>query len=465
MRLGNVIDRGHCIEVEVAPLWRNDRLKTPWSQRRLNVCDPAAMAVIRKRVAKVEALRTGPKTLLFADPADSRVVYRRAHMSRAMARLLRAASGDPQAVGHSLRHTVVSLALDLTLRTSSISGLDRFRSAAVEAGHATGTTTFVSYAHLYEEALRQWLDAALTRLVPLKSHEAARLASIGQAALRQRACRLQTDTGDYGWRLVRESARGIKVPDAADAFQWVEAQPPQPITRREAAFGPSVTLMLIARLAEGCPPDDVADSFVMERADVRRLHDCALSVIKAATACIWPRRVAAAPRVPVDVSGALDELGLRLDQAEHRKLAILHEWLQAERPSDLLEAAVRSWLNCRKGLYLGLDEPRSVVGLYRLLAEAGIDPALLRVGLRGMAFEQADAPLRVTVERDFVTAFGVRPRTFPAAPRDRVAQAYLQLDALDTMQRQHGRAGSLAGLDILVLAVAIHVQWHKEAPR
>lgn len=465
LRLGNVIDRGHCIEVEIAPSWRNDRLKTPWSQRRLYVRDPAAMAVIRKRVAKAEALRTGPKTLLFADPADSNVVYRRAQMSRAIARLLRAASGDPQAVGHSLRHSIVSLVIDPTLRTSSISGIDRFRGTAVDAGHATGTTTFVSYAHLYEEALRQWLDAALTRLVPLKSQLAARLAGISEAALRQRSCRLQTDTADYGWLLVHESARGIKVPDAADAFQWAKVQPPQPIARREATFGPSVTLMLIARLAEGCPPDDVADAYMMERADVGRLHDCALSVIKAATACIWPRRVAAAPRVPVEVSEALDELGLMLDEAEHRKLAVLHEWLQAERPSDLLKAAVRSWLSCRKGLYLGLDEPRAVAGLYRLLAEAGIDPALLRVGLRGAAFEQADAPLRMTVERDFVTAFGVRPRTFPAAPRDRVAQAYLQLDALDTMQRQHGRAGSLAGLDILVLAVAIHLQWHKDAPR
>lgn len=465
LRLGNVIDWGHCIEVEIAPSWRNDRLKTPWSQRRLYVCDPAAMAVIRKRVAKVEALRSGPKTLLFADPLDGKVVYRRAHMSRAIARLLRAATGDPQAVAHALRHSVVSLAIEPMLRTSSISGIDRFRRTAVDAGHATGTTTFVSYAHLFEEALRQRLDVALMRLVPLKSHQAARLAGIGEAALRQRACRLQTDMADYGWSLIHESARGIKVPDAADTFQWVEAQPPQPIVRRETAFGPSVTLMLIARLAKGCPPDDVADSLMMDRAEVKKLHDCTMSVIKAATACIWPRRDAAARQVPVDMSEALDSLGLRLDQAEHPKLAVLHEWLQAERPADLLEAAVGSWLTCRSGLHLGLDEPRAIAGLYRLIAEAGIDPALLRVGLRGAAFEQAGAPLRMTVERDFVTAFGVRPRTFPAATRKRVAQAYLQLDAQDTMQRRHGRAGSLAGLDILVLAVAIHLQWHKDAPR
>lgn len=35
LRLGNVQDRGHCIEIEIAPSWRCDRLKTPWSQRQL----------------------------------------------------------------------------------------------------------------------------------------------------------------------------------------------------------------------------------------------------------------------------------------------------------------------------------------------------------------------------------------------------------------------------------------------
>ncbi len=461
LRLGNVIDLGYCIEIEIAPSWRFDRLKTPWSQRWLYVCDPEAIEVIRCRIARVKALGMGPKTLLFCDPVNRQTVYRRAHLSRAIARLLRAASGDPDAVGHSLRHSVVSFAIDPALRTSSICGIDRFRETAVDAGHATGTTTFVSYAHLYEAALRQWLDAALTRLVPLRSHQAAGLAGIGEAALRQRACRLQTDTAALGWVLVRESARGIQIPDAASVFKWMPAQPPQPITSREASFGPAVTLMLIQRMAEGCSPDDVADAYMLERAAIARLHDCALNTTKAATACIWVRTGTAASKVPVDVGEALDELGLSFDVGGHRKLAVLHAWLQAERPSDLLDSAAQSWLTCRKGPYLGLDEARAAAGLYRLLSEAGVDPVLFRVGLRGPAFEREDAGLRMTVERDFVTAFGVRPRAFRAAPRDRVAQAYLQLDAPDTMRRQHGRAGSLAGLDLLMLAVAIHVQWRK----
>lgn len=461
LRLGNVIDHGHCIEIEIAPSWRTDRLKTSWSQRRLLVRDPMSMEIIRKRLAKVVALRSGPRTLLFADPAAPRSVYRRAQISQAVARLLRAAMGDPQAVGHSLRHAAISLAMEPSLMTSSIWGIDRFRVVAVDSGHATGTTTLVSYTHLYEAALRTWLDAALTKLVPLKSQIAAKLGGITEAALRKRSSRLQSNTSDLGWLIVRESASRIKLPEAADAFEWMPAQPPVPIARSRMPFGPGVTLMLLERMVGGASPDETADAFLMERAELGRLNDCALHVIKVAEACIWPRRAASRKPPPVTLGDALGELDLRPGQATHRKLAVLHEWLQVERPTDVLQAAVRSWLVCRRGEYLALDEPRAIAGLYRLLTEASIDPAQLRVGLRGEAFEDDESDLRRTVERDFLTAFGVRPRVFLAAPRDRVAKAYLQLDAPDTMQRQHGRAGSLAGLDLLLVAIAVHIEWRK----
>jgi len=89
----------------------------------------------------------------------------------------------------------------------------------------------------------------------------------------------------------------------------------------------------------------------------------------------------------------------------------------------------------------------------------------MRVGLRGESLDQVDARLSAAVERDFVTVFGVKPRSFFAARRQRVAQAYLQLDSPTTMARQHGRAGALAGLDVLLLAVAIHIHWRKGTAR
>ena len=161
MRLGNVKDWDSFIEIEIAPSWASGRLKTASSQRRLIVRDPKSMAVIRRWILAREALGTGPGTLLFAGPIDRNAVYRRADMSRAIARLLRAASGDSKAIGHSLRHTIISMLNESVLMTSSTSDINRFRQVAVGSGHATGTTTLISYSHLYERALRGWLDAAL----------------------------------------------------------------------------------------------------------------------------------------------------------------------------------------------------------------------------------------------------------------------------------------------------------------
>ena len=297
--------------------------------------------------------------------------------------------------------------------------------------------------------------------MPLNSRDAAAVAGLGEAALRQRACRLRTDTALLGWALIRESASNVKLPHAGAGYTWVEPSPPPMVSHTKATFGPSVTLMLLRHLVAGRTPTEVAAGFMLETSDVQRLSDCAMNVIKSAAACIWVRREAASRSIPVDLAEALDHLEVDLSEADDDKFESLQIWLQDEKPSQLLEAAVRSWLACRSGLYLGLDVPREVIGLYRLLAASCIDPVLLRVCVRPGGSDSSGAGLKAIVERDFITAFGIKPRVIPAKPRSRVAQAYLQLDSDDTMDRHHARAGSLKGLDVLMLAVAVHLDWRK----
>jgi hypothetical protein len=152
-------------------------------------------------------------------------------------------------------------------------------------------------------------------------------------------------------------------------------------------------------------------------------------------------------------------MGLDPSEAAQGKFETLQLWLQQSRPAELLKAAVESWTACRKGKYLGLDVPLAPLGLYRLIAAAGVDPVLLRVCLRGESLDTVDMLLSQNTERDFVTAFGVKPRVHLAEPRKRVAQAYLQFDSEDTKDQPYGSSGSLKGLDVLMLAVAIHLQW------
>jgi len=235
LRLANVTDWGTYLEIEIAPSMRYGRLKSRAAQRRLYVRDPEGMVVVRDWVREREAANLGPSTLLFGDPLNPDAVYRRAAMSRVISTLLKSATGDPRAVGHSLRHTVVSARNESVILTSAIGDINRFSETAVDAGHVTAATTFVSYTHLYERGLRQWLDAAQATLVKLTSEEVGRVAGVTASALRQRACRSSSDTALTGWSLIREAASGLSFPLAREGFNWV--QPVPPVMAARVCFG------------------------------------------------------------------------------------------------------------------------------------------------------------------------------------------------------------------------------------
>jgi hypothetical protein len=345
--------------------------------------------------------------------------------------------------------------------TSSIGDINRFGETAVDAGHVTAATGFVSYTHLYERGLRQWLDAAHAALVKLTSDEVGRVAGMTASALRQRACRSSSDTALTGWSLIREAASGLSFPLAREGFNWVQPLPPVMAARVDADFGPAVTLMLLQRLAEGHMPTEVEAGFMLEPHSVERLSTIAMAALTATGADIWVRRLGASSEPPVDVAEAFDRMEVDLDEAAQGKFETLQLWLQQSRPAELLQAAVESWTACRKGKYLGLDVPLAPLGLYRLIAAAGVNPVLLRLCLRAESLDNVDLQLSQNTERDFVTAFGVKPRMHLAEPRSRVAQAYLQFDSEDTKDQPYGSSGSLKGLDVLMLAVAIHLQWQQ----
>lgn len=295
--------------------------------------------------------------------------------------------------------------------------------------------------------------------MPLNSREAAAAAGIREATLRQRACRLRTDTALLAWSLIRQSAEHLDVPDVSATINWVDAPAPHPISQAPVGFGPSVTLTVLKHLAKGNSPAEVAAGFLLDEGDVRKLRDCAMDVVKVAAERIWVRR--GPSKRPIDLADALEILGLDLNAAGHEKFGGIQEWLQDERPAQLLEDATSSWLKCRRGNQLRLDQPMAVLGFYQLLSTAKVDPGLLRVCVRREASGRVCPNLRAQVDRDFVTAFGIKPRVQEIEPRDRGPRAHLQFDSSRTRHRPHARAGSLQGLDVLMLAIAVHQNWRR----
>lgn len=383
-------------------------------------------------------------------------------MSSSINQLLKATTGAPSASQHSLRHSVISVSNEALLLTSPLGDINRFKETAVVAGHVTAGTGLQSYTHLYERPLRQYIDAALLSLVQLNSDEAGQVAGINGAALRQEAHRLQTDTSLFAWKKINESASNLPVKKAEDAFEWIEPNPPKKFVKSHANFGPSGTLLLLQYLAQGSLPSQVAASFLLDVDDVKRLNEIAIDHVVCFGSRIWIRKYPPASIKPSTLRDALNQFGFDLREANHAKFDSLHTWLQGHHEEKLLGDAVHSWADCRRGDYLDLAHEYSAAGIYQLLATAGTSPALLRVCIRGQSLAQINSALMDSVQRDFVTAFGIRPKLQLVKPRLRVAQAYLQFDSDETKDRPHASSGSIRGLDALMLTTAVHLAWTRE---
>lgn len=462
LRVGNVLDRGTYLEIEIAPSQRLGRLKSRAAQRRLYVSEPIAMEVIRDWKRQRISTGLGNSALLFGDPIKPDIVYRRAAMSSAINQLLKATTGDRFASQQSLRHTVISVTNEALLLSSPIGDINRLKETAVVAGHVTAGTGLRSYTHLYERPLRQYIDAALLSLVQLNSSEAAQVAGINGAALRQEAHRRQTDTSIFAWKKINESASNLPVKKAEDAFEWIEPNPPKKFVKSHANFGPSGTLLLLQHLARGSSPSQVAASFLLDVDDVKRLNEIAIDHVVCFGSRIWIRKCRPASNKPSTLGDALNQFGLDLREADHAKFDSLHTWLQDHREEKLLGDAVDSWADCRRGDYLDLAHEYSAAGIYQLLATVGTSPALLRICIRGQSLAQVNSALMESVQRDFITAFGIKPKLQLVKPRLRVAQAYLQFDSDETKDRPHASSGSTRGLDALMLTTAVHLAWTRE---
>jgi hypothetical protein len=174
---------------------------------------------------------------------------------------------------------------------------------------------------------------------------------------------------------------------------------------------------------------------------------------------VTPKRLS----LVVDRSGSMD--GQPLTEA----LRCVTHIADCLTPADQLSVVVydddidilRPLALCRNGEYLALDTPGAPLGMYRLIGAAGVNPVLLRICVRGVSLDAIDPVLRATVDRDFVTGFGLKRELTLAKPRQWVAQAYLQWDTEATKAKPHGASGSLGGLEALMLCTAVHIRWKK----
>jgi len=465
LRIGNVQSFKTYMEVEVAPSLRWGRLKTRAGQRRLRISDPYVMSLISSWIDERRAKGASDLDLLFADPKNGQQVYRRHLVSTLVSSLLKAATGDQSAVGYDLRHTVISGRNADVLASSSTTDINRLSDNATGYGHVSGMTSLVSYTHLYELALRQWLDVAMVTLVPLTSADTAALTGLSASNVRQSAGRHGTSSAVFGWWKVREPDNVPAYPTASALWQWRAPVAPRP--RAAGTFEPtvSITLLMVAELASKVSTGEVGKSFNISEPEARHLQERAITVAHEVARLTWPVKYGPRVALPIGLMASLGCADVDVESAldAKPKFQRLIDWLSARQSFSLLSDAYQSWRDCRLGSHLSLDKPGRVLGLLRVLAAAGVDPLALRVCYRAEKSDPANVPSELRVaQQDFTAVFGMKPRVFAVEERMWDATTYLLWDSDDCINAPTGASGTIDGLDALMFGVGVHINaWNQ----
>ena len=229
LRIGNVLDEGDHLVVEIARELRDGREKSREGRRRVTVRDITAMEIVRTWLARRAAELATHEDYLFGQPDRPTELAHSGRMYFWLNQLLKTVTGDESISLHAFRHSYASQRLAAMLlqeNDDEVNPLDRL---ANEVGHIGGHVTAVHYCHIYEPGLRHSIDVALERL-PLDYVGTSAWTGVAPETLRQRASRA-TRRGGFTAEILRTSLTDValRIPLSAISDSIAMTVPANPL--------------------------------------------------------------------------------------------------------------------------------------------------------------------------------------------------------------------------------------------
>lgn len=457
---------GPCLEVEIARRAAFGRLKTPAAQRRLSIHDPSTITLIRSWVERRIEEGAPINSYLFGDPNNDSRLHRPGAVVSLINRLLKAATGEPDARIHWLRHGAINTDVGGHLESASVTDLNRLAITATEAGHANAVSTFKSYFHVYESSLRSYLNAALLDLIKVTSAQAAPHLNLKSNTLRQHASRNSMQVEEYIWSQLRQMPISQPFTGVVEPYGWQEPVMPKLLPRANLAVTVAVASSWLEELLDGAGAEVLALRFGIAPETLQKMTRDTMSFCLHLARIAWPRRFTVQSPPPADLGHALGMAEIDLARAQQTKFRRLEEWFSTEQPLPVLRDAHASWLACRQGGYITLGTSGQILGLFQLLASAQVDPRDLRLCIQASldaagqqqplkASQKVQQELaRAAAIEDFMTVFGVLPRESLQQARLGRPAVYLQWDDPEHRQEPSSASSSCAGLDSWMCAAA-----------
>lgn len=420
---------GEILRIAVDPLPSAGDGKTAAARRHVEISDEATVQALKDWRDRRLDEGAMPRDLLFGDPLDGRLAYRRGATVGVINALLKAASGDETVGTHELRHAFLSL------QRESLGVLDQRKldSASAAAGHEWTSTTLTAYCHLYEAPLRRQMDRAIDQ-VRITERAACQLTKQKPGALRKRWQRGQADPAEC----IRDAlTAGVSTVSCQDAEQWHPTQAPvNPLKPTNAPLRFGTVLDVLRDLA--------ADRTV---ASVALRHGLSSSLVDALaqTAQSWtgPGRCR---REPGRVTGIAIPWRGQWDRASQAKWATLRRRLDATR-AETIQPVVASWAAAARDQRIDLDALALAHPLLHWLASAGITGEQMVVCHEGSTSPEP--------AKQLITALtGTPPIVRRTSPRRGRAKTYLMLTSRPAPPsgEMPNAATCIVGLHVLMFA-------------
>jgi len=402
---------------------------------------------------------------LFGTKAEPKRVYRLSAMYSWLNRAVKASTGDPTSCCHHFRHTGIDGAYAaMSLADIYAGALEQLR---VDAGHLNLRSTQRSYLHRYARHLRDATEAAIEELVRLTSSEAASLAGLNPATLRQIRCRGASDCGDnaaggalpsqnqpsvWYWGFLRAAARRKTFDTASAGFALCCPLPPKPL----GAARPWSVGDLLGFLG------DLEHGDTTAQAGRQRRIPAEVGEVVVANLLLSAQAALRQGRLPVELQltspqAALAALKLRVVAAYQPKYAAMRRLLETEPPRHFPDEVWDAWTRSSRGQYVKVSPMQRPERWLTHVLQCDLPASKLRI-----CIDDSDPGYNLDVRRlvrtasalAFATSGAVRYE--PCSYNDRRGRCYLLVaDEAETLTDHSGAAFSPAGLKVIVLGMRL----------
>jgi hypothetical protein len=464
-RLHNVRFYPNVVEVEVAPMIRDGKTKSPSGRRVLVYQDPDTQAVLRAWHARRIAEGALSTDFLFGDPHRPAKIYRLGSFYSMLNRLSKAATGDRTVSLHTWGHAWISTAVETALLNVPAPDVDPLDVIATQAGHLSGITSIRHYSHHFERPLRHHIDQCL-QAIPLSSGHAAFWSGVSRVALRQRSFSRQMPAQITYWDAIMGRALDKNVPHAETGISCHSpASPLAPNDQRMVTIDD--VILATCDTAAGMDKATVALRSRQGEEWVGKLHNAMLAVLLRVTHL--PRRSSGQLHAVRDaIVMAIHDAHrgfdfTRIDQPKYSPIRVALRRMPKDRARELAFA----WADCYSGPYISLIDPHAAGRLFDKLANIGVQRDRLALSIATSAGSSPDGAALAhesILQLAFLKAYQTHALVEYKLPRRGRPARYLiwSSSALDEHKTPAVAALSISGYNSLMFALTVYFELNNQ---